>query len=36
VTGPDKVTYTIPPLESGTYYFHCDIHSTMSGQVVVK
>jgi plastocyanin len=36
VTGPDKVTYTIPALESGTYYFHCDIHPTMSGQVVVK
>ena len=36
VTGPDKVTYTIPPLKSGTYYFHCDVHPTMSGQVVVK
>jgi len=36
VTGPDKVTYTIPALDSGTYYFHCDVHPTMSGQVVVK
>jgi plastocyanin len=36
VTGPDKVTYTIPALESGTDYFHCDVHPTMSGQVVVK
>ncbi|HEV8681396.1 MAG TPA: cupredoxin domain-containing protein [Actinomycetota bacterium] len=36
VTGPDKVTYTIPALKSGTYYFHCDVHPTMSGQVVVK
>jgi plastocyanin len=36
VTGPDKVAYTIPALKSGTYYFHCDVHPTMSGQVVVK
>jgi len=36
VTGPDKVTYTIPPLQAGTYFFHCDVHPTMTGQVVVK
>jgi plastocyanin len=36
VTGPDKITYSIPALESGTYYFHCDVHPTMSGQVVVE
>ncbi|MGZ5213584.1 MAG: cupredoxin domain-containing protein [Actinomycetota bacterium] len=27
--------YPIPPLEPGTYYFHCDVHPTMSGSVVV-
>lgn len=27
--------YPIPPLEPGTYYFHCDVHTTMSGSVVV-
>jgi len=36
VTGPDKVTYTIPALQAGTYFFHCDVHPTMSGQVVVR
>jgi plastocyanin len=36
VTGPDKVTYTIPALKAGTYFFHCDVHPTMTGQVVVK
>ncbi len=36
VTGPTAVDYRIPPLEAGTYYFHCDVHPTMSGTVVVK
>ena len=36
VTGPAAVDYRIPPLEPGTYYFHCDVHPTMSGTVVVK
>src|SRR6266540_4891167 len=36
VTGPAAVDYRIPPLELGTYYFHCDVHPTMSGTVVVK
>jgi len=33
VTGPAAVDYRIPPLEPGTYYFHCDVHPTMSGIV---
>ena len=36
VTGPTKVTYDIPGLKAGTYYFHCDVHPTMSGSVVVS
>jgi plastocyanin len=36
VTGPATVEYRIPPLEPGIYYFHCDVHPTMSGTVVVK
>ena len=36
VTGPAAVDYRIPPLEPGSYYFHCDVHPTMSGSVVVK
>jgi plastocyanin len=35
VTGPTKATYTIPALDAGTYYFHCDVHPTMNGTVVV-
>ena len=27
--------YQIPALDAGTYYFHCDVHPTMSGSVVV-
>jgi plastocyanin len=27
--------YRIPPLGPGTYYFHCDVHPTMNGSVVV-
>jgi plastocyanin len=33
--GIDSQEYPIPPLEPGTYYFHCDVHTTMSGTVVV-
>jgi len=36
VTGPAKKEYTIPALEAGTYYFHCDVHPTMSGTVTVS
>jgi plastocyanin len=36
VTGPAAVDYRIPPLEPGTYYFHCDVHPTMNGTLEVK
>jgi len=36
VTGPDVIDYPIPPLEPGTYYFHCDVHPSMSGTVGVS
>jgi plastocyanin len=35
VTGPTSVTYDVPPLAAGTYYFKCDVHPTMAGTVSV-
>jgi plastocyanin len=35
VTGPTSVTYDVPPLAAGTYYFKCDVHATMNGTVSV-
>jgi plastocyanin len=35
ITGPDQIVYDVPPFPAGTYYFHCDTHPTMSGDVVV-
>lgn len=36
VTGVADVTYEIPPLEAGTYYFQCAIHPNMNGVVTVR
>jgi plastocyanin len=36
VTGVATTTYHVPALDAGTYYFHCDVHPTMNGSVVVK
>ncbi len=37
VTGPMTVTYHVPSLKAGTYYFRCDVHPTqMFGAFVVK
>lgn len=35
VTGPATVTYDVPPLPAGTYFFRCDTHVTMAGTVSV-
>ena len=35
VTGVMTIDYAIPALDAGSYYFHCDVHPTMSGSVVV-
>jgi len=36
ITGPDATTQiVVPALETGTYYFQCDIHPDMNGTVVV-
>jgi len=36
VTGQATVTYTIPPLDPGTYYFLCLVHPNMNGVVTVR
>jgi len=34
VTGPTKVRYEVDPLKDGSYFFHCEVHPTMTGTVV--
>jgi plastocyanin len=31
-----KTEYDVGPIEAGDYYFHCDVHPTMSGDVAVR
>jgi plastocyanin len=34
ITGPLQTTYDVPPLEAGTYFFHCEVHpTTMTGTI---
>ena len=35
-SGPAMVTYDVPALASGTYFFRCDVHPDMSGEIVVE
>jgi plastocyanin len=34
-SGPALVTYDVPALAPGTYFFRCDVHPDMSGQLAV-
>lgn len=36
LTGVASTDYKVDPLNAGSYFFHCDVHPTMTGQVVVK
>jgi len=35
-SGPKSVTYTVPALDAGTYFFRCDLHTEMKGTIEVK
>ncbi|MGZ6535944.1 MAG: cupredoxin domain-containing protein [Actinomycetota bacterium] len=35
-SGPAKETWTFTAPAPGTYFFHCEVHSTMKGTVIVK
>jgi plastocyanin len=36
VSGPASVVYDVPALPSGTYYFRCDVHPAMHGELTVR
>jgi plastocyanin len=35
IDGPATVTYDVPPLDAGSYFFRCDVHPQMNGSVEV-
>jgi plastocyanin len=36
ITGPDEITYEVPALDAGSYYYRCDIHPVMDGSLEVS
>ncbi|MGZ3587837.1 MAG: cupredoxin domain-containing protein [Candidatus Limnocylindrales bacterium] len=34
--GPKAVDYSVPALTAGSYFFHCDVHPTMTGTITAK
>ena len=36
VDGPTTVSYDVPALDTGEYYFRCDVHPVMSGTIEVS
>jgi plastocyanin len=35
-SGPAVVTYDLPPLAAGTYFFRCDVHPDMAGKLTAS
>jgi plastocyanin len=36
IPGGQSITYDVPPLKKGSYYFQCDVHPGMNGDVEVE
>jgi plastocyanin len=36
VTGPKTITYHVPALQPGSYFFRCDVHPQMRGTLVAR
>ena len=36
IPGGQAITYDVPPLKKGSYYFQCDVHPGMNGEVTVE
>jgi plastocyanin len=36
VTGPATVTYNVPAISAGTYYFLCEVHPNMNGTLIAQ
>ena len=36
IPGGQEITYEVPPLPKGEYYFQCDVHPGMNGTVTVQ
>jgi plastocyanin len=36
IPGGQSISYDIPPLKKGEYYFQCDVHPGMNGTVTVE
>ena len=34
--GPKTMDYTVPAMAPGSYYFHCNVHPTMTGTITAK
>jgi plastocyanin len=35
IQASDSINYEVPPIDVGTYYFHCDVHPNMNGDAEV-
>jgi plastocyanin/uncharacterized membrane protein len=35
IVGPDGISYSVPAIDAGSYYFRCDVHPVMDGTLEV-